>query len=150
MTPSIHTRDQAKAYAKRLRAEHASRHHEISYSAALELVAQELGYSDWNTLSARLSNAPEQPLQVGDRIVGQYLNQTISGYVLGLRELAGGRSFEVTINFDEPVDVVTFDSFSNFRKRIRAIISQDGISYHKTSDGVPHLIVSPDRNCELV
>ena len=146
----IHTRDQAKAYAKSLRAEHASRNQHISYSAALECVAKELGYSDWNTLSARLSNKAERPVQVGDRVVGQYLNQSISGYVLGLQELTGSHLFAVTIDFDEPVDVVTFDSFSNFRRRIRTTISKDGISYHKSSDGVPHLIISPDKNCELV
>lgn len=44
----------AKQMAKRLRASLASQQHEISHSAALELVAQQLGHKDWNTAAATL------------------------------------------------------------------------------------------------
>lgn len=47
--------EQAKQMAKRLRASLASRNQAVSHSAALELVAQQLGYNDWNTASASLS-----------------------------------------------------------------------------------------------
>ena len=135
------TREQAKLRAQAIRAEHAARNVTISHSAALEKVAVELGYRDWNTASARLSNLPEIPLQVGDRVAGAYLKQPFAGRVLGVREVYGGGSYEVTIQFDTPVDVVSFDSFSAFRSRVTATIGADGISASRTSDGHPHMQV---------
>lgn len=136
------TRDQAKRRAHALRDEAAGRGAPISLAAALERVARDLGYRDWNTASARLSNAPPVPLQVGDRVAGRYLKQPFEGRVLAVREFAGGGAFEVTLHFDEAVDVVEFESFSNFRQRVDATISSDGVSWSKTSDGQPHLVVA--------
>ena len=48
------TIDQAKAMAKRLRAALAAQNIDVSHSAALELVAAELGHADWNVASAKL------------------------------------------------------------------------------------------------
>ena len=138
---TILTRDQAKARARELRAELALAGTPISHSEALERVAQELGYRDWNTASARLSNLPDVPLQVGDEVAGSYLKKPFTGRVLAVSELAGGTAFDVTLEFDEPVDVVEFDSFSAFRRRINATVSSGGVSFAKTSDGVPHLVV---------
>jgi hypothetical protein len=138
---SISNRDQAKARARELRAELAAAGTPVSHSEALECVAKELGYRDWNTASARLSNMPEVVLQVGDQVAGRYLKQAFDGRVLAVREMAGGTAFEVTLEFDEPVDVVEFESFSNFRQRITMTISPAGVSFTKTSDGVPHLVV---------
>ena len=53
-------------------------------------MAAELGYRHWNIASARLSNEPEVPLQVGDLMAGRYLKQPFTGRVPGVRELAGG------------------------------------------------------------
>lgn len=136
------TREQAKQRATAIRAEHATRGLKISHSAALEKVAAELGYRDWNTASARLSNLPEIPLQVGDRVAGRYLKQPFAGRVLGVRQVYGGGSYEVTLQFDRPVDVVSFDSFSAFRHRVTATIGSDGVSAARTSDGRPHLEVA--------
>lgn len=141
MTPSITTRAQAKARARELRAEAARRAQSLSHAHALEAVARELGYRDWNTASARLSNQPDLPLQVGERVAGRYLKQPFEGRVHAVRELAGGMGHEVTLHFDEPVDVVAFESFSGLRQRVTAMVSEDGISWSKTSDGVPHLVV---------
>ncbi|MCD5997269.1 VOC family protein [Pseudomonas sp. CDFA 602] len=47
--------EQAKQMAKRLRASLALADQEVSHSAALELVAQQMGYKDWNTASALLT-----------------------------------------------------------------------------------------------
>lgn len=135
------TRAQAKTRAAEIRAEEAARGRAISHAAALERVAAELGYRDWNTAAARLSNRSAQPFAVGDRVEGRYLKQPFAGRVLALRELAGGEAFAVTLQFDEPVDVVAFDSFSNYRSRVNATVSVDGVSAAKTGDGVPHLIV---------
>lgn len=141
-TPTLPaTREQAKQRAHAVRAEHTARGIAMSHSAALEKVAAELGFRDWNTASARLSNLPEVPLQVGDRVAGNYLKQPFAGRVLGVREVYGGGSFEVTLQFDTPVDVVSFDSFSAFRHRVTATIGRDGVSAAKTSDGGPHLEV---------
>ncbi|MEQ9315869.1 MAG: glyoxalase superfamily protein [Henriciella sp.] len=141
---AITTRAQAKARAREIRAEHAANGRSISHAKALELVADELGYHDWNTASARLSNHPEVPLQIGERVSGRYLKQPFNGRVHAVRELAAGMGYEVTLHFDEPVDVVEFESFSGFRQRVSAMISEEGISWAKTSDGVPHLIVQRD------
>jgi hypothetical protein len=144
MTNTISTRAQAKARAKTLRAEANERGETLSHAQALESVAHSLGFKDWNTASARLSNQPEIPLQVGERVSGQYLKQPFHGRVHAVRELAGGTGYEVTLHFDSPVDVVEFDSFSGLRQRVSAMVAEDGISWHKTSDGVPHLIVQRD------
>ena len=139
MSSPINTREQAKARAREIRAVEALAGHAISHSAALERVAQELGYRDWNTASARLSNLPEVPVQVGDRVSGLYLKKSFEGVVLAVRDTGGGSAFEVTLHFDEPVDVVEFESFSAYRQRVTATISADGSSWSKTSDGHPHM-----------
>ena len=51
------TIDEAKAMAKRLRSALAERNIELQHTASLEVVAAELGYRDWNTASALLSEA---------------------------------------------------------------------------------------------
>ena len=137
------TRDQAKARARKLRADLAQTGEQISLAKALERVAIDLGFRDWNTASARLSNEPPVPLQVGDRVSGTYLKQPFAGRVLAMREWSGGTAFDVTLHFDDPVDVVSFESFSALRQRINATISPEGASFSKTSDGVPHLVIDP-------
>ncbi|MDX1292482.1 MAG: glyoxalase superfamily protein [Hyphomonas sp.] len=141
MSISITTREQAKARARAIRAEHADAGTSISHAKALEQVARELGYRDWNTASARLSNQPEAPCQLGDRLSGLYLKQPFEGRVHAIRELAGGMGYEVTLHFDVPVDVVEFESFSGFRQRVTAMVDGHGVSWAKTSDGAPHLIL---------
>ncbi len=54
------TLDQAKAMAKRLRSSLATRDIDMSHSTALELIAAELGYNDWNTAAAKLKNDPTE------------------------------------------------------------------------------------------
>ena len=141
MISHIYTRVQAKARARQLKAESSEK---LSLSAALEIVAKEMGFRDWNTASARLSNAPESHWQVGERVSGHYLKRAFKGRIHGVRELNSGSGYEVTVQFDTPVDVVDWESFSAFRQRITAYVSPEGISWTKTSDGVPHLIVAPE------
>lgn len=135
------TRDQAKRRARDLRTALAAAGETISQSEALERVAHSLGFRDWNTASARLSNQPDAPLQVGDAVSGRYLKQAFTGRVLAVRVLGGGSAFHVTLDFDAPVDVVEWESFSALRKRVGAQISADGRSFSKTSDGAHHLVV---------
>ena len=129
--------DDLKAQAKRLRAALAEDGDFISHSEALELLAKQLGFRDWNTLHAAIGNRPA-PLQLGDRIAGAYLGQPFEGEIIAVEALSGGRR-RITIDFDEAVDVVTFESFSAFRKRVTAVIDEDGKSAEKTSDGRPQM-----------
>jgi catechol 2,3-dioxygenase-like lactoylglutathione lyase family enzyme len=61
--------EQAKQMAKTLRASLAARDQDVAHSTALELVAQQLGYKDWNTASALLAqdNSPPTPAITFDR-----------------------------------------------------------------------------------
>ena len=52
-----------------------------------------------------------------------------------------GAAFDVTIRFDEAVDVVEFESFSNLRTQVQITVSAAGVSAFRTSDGVPHMVV---------
>ncbi|MBB3314346.1 MULTISPECIES: glyoxalase superfamily protein [unclassified Rhizobium] len=143
MTTAYPTIEELKSQAKRLRQAMETRGTAISHSAALELVAQQHGLRDWNTLSALATRPNEEPiaaLSVGAQVRGRYLNQAFSGKILALSAHGGGLH-KITIHFDEPVDVVTFESFSAFRQRINAQVDGNGVSPRKTSNGVPHLVL---------
>ncbi|MBI1171181.1 hypothetical protein GC209_07245 [bacterium] len=140
MTGFIPSRDAAKAQARALRASMAAEGREIGHSAALELIAKSLGHKDWNTLHAAIGNVDRAPVHLGQIVTGRYLKQDFMAEVIGIRALSAGR-YEVTLHFDKPVDVVSFDSFSNFRSRVHKVVGSDGRSVDKTSDGVPHLVL---------
>jgi len=142
MTQHIYTRVQAKARARKLKSESSGA---LTYGAALERVAQEMGFRDWNTASARLSNEPEACWQIGERVSGAYLKRPFRGRVHAVRELQDGAGYELTLHFDEPVDVVDWESFSALRQRVTAYVSPEGLSWTKTSDGVPHLTVAREN-----
>lgn len=138
--PSI---EELKVQARRLRQAMAERGDDMSHSAALELIAKQHGLRDWNTLSAlaaKPNDGPDAPFAVGAAVRGRYLNQAFTGKILALSAKSGGL-YKITIHFDEPVDVVAFESFSAFRQRINAQVDADGISPRKTSNGVPHLVL---------
>ncbi|MFD3190735.1 glyoxalase superfamily protein [Sedimentitalea sp. HM32M-2] len=130
-----------KAQAKSLRAALAGSGHTVSHSQSLELLARQLGHRDWNTLHASTGNAPSAPLYLGQRVNGTYLGQRFRAEIIGLREMAGGARLQVTLRFDAPVDVIRFDSMSNFRSQITAVIDRSGRTAEKTSDGQPHLVL---------
>ncbi|MHA6289035.1 glyoxalase superfamily protein [Maricaulis sp. CAU 1757] len=132
---------QLKAQARRLRTTLESEGNFISHSEALELIASQFGYRDWNTLHAAVGNRQAAPLAVGNTVSGRYLGQAFTGEVLSLSRLGAGERYRITLDLDTPVDVVRFDSFSSFRRRIRATIGRDGRSDSRTSDGAPHLVL---------
>ncbi|KAA1177957.1 hypothetical protein FP026_22405 [Rhizobium tropici] len=143
MTTTYPSIDELKAQARRLRQAMAERGDDMSHSMALELVAKQHGLRDWNTLSAlatKSNDGPDAPFDVGSAVRGRYLNQPFTGKVLAMSAKSGGL-YRITIHFDEPVDVVEFESFSAFRQRINAQVDADGISPRKTSNGVPHLVL---------
>lgn len=137
-TPSIQT---LKAEAKAMRAERTRAGTPLSHGQALEAVARQHGYRDWNTASASLPERVAVPLQVGQRVAGTYLSKPFTGLVIGMQLLADMRHHEVTVKFDRPVNVSKFDSMVIPRQRVRAIVGMDGVSPARTSDGEPHLRV---------
>ncbi len=128
-----------KAEARALREDHARDGTAITHSEALERVAKAHGYRDWNTAVASLPEPVACPVALGDRVSGTYLKQRFTGQVLATSMMPGGNLYKVTIAFDEPVDVVRFDSFSAFRKRVSVTVDPYGVSPDRTSDGEPHL-----------
>lgn len=131
--------DNLKAQAKRLRTTLSDEGTTVGHSKSLELIAHQYGYRDWNTLHAAVGNRPPAgPVALGQRVSGSYLSQPFEGEVIGVQALSPGR-YRVTFDFDEPVDVVTFDSFSAFRKRVSATVDEHGRTVERTSDGQPQL-----------
>ena len=113
-----------------------------SHSKSLELLAKWYGYRDWNTLFAAAPSEQEKHLpHVGERISGFYLGQKFEGSVTGAHQL-GPDKMRMTIKFDAPLDVVTFDSFLNYRQRVTATVDQNGQSVEKTSNGRPHMEIN--------
>lgn len=131
--------DAIKDQARRLRSSLASTGSDINHSKALELVASQYGFRDWNTLMAAIGNRPRK-LSTGDRVSGHYLGQRFSAEIIAINPMtsAPGR-MRITVHFDEPVDVVTFDSFSAFRRRVSVFIDETGKTVEKTSNGRPHM-----------
>lgn len=133
--------EELKAQAKRLREKLRQTGISLSHSEALEMVAHQHGVRDWNTLHAMAGN--RMRLRVGDRVEGLYLGQPFTAEIRGMTKLGDGAHRRVTLQFDKPVDVVRFDSFSSFRQRVTGEIGWDGRSPRQTSDGEPQLVVRP-------
>ncbi|WP_206453683.1 glyoxalase superfamily protein [Aurantimonas marina] len=137
---SIPTVDTLKAQAKRLRAGLEQDGHTFTHSATLELVARQHGFRDWNTLHASAEqDRTVADLLIGSAVAGRYLGQRFTGELIALQRLSKSGRFRATIQFDAPVDVVAFESFSAFRRRVTVTIDAVGATAEKTSDGRPHL-----------
>ncbi|MGL4094861.1 glyoxalase superfamily protein [Agrobacterium cavarae] len=136
-TPPLPSLDTLKDQAKRLRAGLADEGTAIGHSRALELIAAQYGYRDWNTLHAAVGNCPPfNPYMLGSRVSGYYLGQPFTGAILGVQSLGGDpERYRLTMHFDDPVDVVTFDSFSAFRQRVHCNVDASGRTTERTSDG---------------
>lgn len=133
-----------KDQAKRLRTSLHSQGNDVSHSKSLELIAAQFGFRDWNTLHAAVGNRPPlNPYMLGSKVRGHYLGQPFEAEILGVQTVGAGSSrYRLTLNFDEPVDVVTFDSFSAFRKRVNCTVDGTGRTSERTSNGRPHLELS--------
>ena len=135
--PSI---EDLKAQAKRLRARLEDDGQPVGHSQSLELVAHQYGYKNWNTLHAAVGNRPPPcPVVLGQRVRGRYLGQSFAGEVIAVRAVTPPGRFRITLHFDDPVDVVTFESFSAFRSRVNCTIDSRGVTAERTSNGQPHL-----------
>ena len=132
--------NELKQQARRLRSEIAAKSAPISHSQSLEMIAHQQGFKDWNTLHASASNRPAfEKLGLGDTVRGRYLGQAFEGEVVGIRTVKLGQLYHVSIQLEQAIDVVTFDSFSNFRRRLSCTVDQSGVSPAKTSNGKPHM-----------
>lgn len=123
-----------KALAKTLRQTRG-----ISHSCALEEIAHQFKYRDWNTLVA--AAGPQPPVRAGRQVSGLYLNVPFSGRVLWVKS-AGEGLFRVNIHFDDLIDVVPFESFSNIKNRANKVVNVKGVSIDKTTNGLPHLVLN--------
>ncbi len=135
----IHTMD-LKDQAKRLRSALQASGKPVSHAQALELVAKQNGYRDWNTASAMAPDTQPAPFTVGSAISGTYLGKPFTGQIKGVAK--SGDLYRITAVFDEPVDVVQFESFSNYRRQVTALLDKTGVTPQKTSDGTPHMQLS--------
>jgi hypothetical protein len=138
-TPSVQT---LKSEARALREERARVGEQLSHGAALEIVAKTHGYRDWNTARAILPERVQTPVQVGERVKGIYLGQNFRGMVIGVQLLGDMQHYEVTVKFDEPVDVVTSELFSAFRQRVRSTVDIHGVSKARLGNGQPQMQLS--------
>jgi len=143
MNNNLPTIETAKAQAKRLRVSLAGNGMTIGHGKALEMVAGQHGFRDWNTLHAAIGNTRPRPLvQVGEQVSGLYLGHAFTAEVLGVRSMADGSIHRVTVRFDEPVNVSKFASMDVLRRQVSANLNRDGVTAEKTSDGTPHMALS--------
>lgn len=137
--PDLPSLDGAKALAVALRKARAG-DAPITHSEALEVVARSHGYRDWNTFRAALADRPALcPVSEGARVSGRYLGQAFEGEVLKAAPTDRDGRWRVVVQFDDPVDVVRFESFSALRQRVACHLDRAGRTTETTSDGTPHL-----------
>ncbi|MBL4739640.1 MAG: hypothetical protein JKY12_01520 [Sneathiella sp.] len=137
---SIPPASELKKQAADLRAEKSLSEHPISHSRALELLSHKYGFKDWNCLrAASVALIRKCPVSIGEKVTGLYLGQPFKALVKSINDTGLSDRFRVSFHFDEPIDVVTFESFSSFRQRVSCTVNQDGITDEKTSNGRPQL-----------
>ena len=140
MTNTLTSIAAAKSAARELRARLAEEGRRIGHGQALELIARQNGFRDWNACHAALE-ASETPLwQPGARVRGRYLSQPFEATVVSATRVRPGW-VRLELDLDQPVDVVRFESFSSLRKRVQGTVGPAGVSRERTSDGQPHLVV---------
>lgn len=129
-----------KDQARRLRQALAASGTTINHSRALELLALQHGARDWNTLAAQAPRGPTLP-DVGSQVSGYYMGHHYTGQLKSLSWLSDKGVYRVSIQLDEPIDAVSFDSFSALRHRVSGTLDRTGTSFRRRSDGVPHLVM---------
>ena len=142
-SPQLPSLEVLKDQAKRLRDTLSRQGTVVNHSRALELIAGQYGFRDWNTLMGAIGNRPPvRSYSIGEQVIGHYLGQMFTGTIIAVQTLtsAHGR-YRVTFDFDEPVDVITFESWSAFRKRVTCTLDEEGRTVEKTSNGQPHMVL---------
>jgi hypothetical protein len=139
MTTSTPPRDVLKTQAKRLRNDMAARGQTITHAQALETVAHQWGFRDWNTAAAH-AGASHPGWAPGQRVTGRYLGHPFAGVVKAAQQSASG-FWSLTLRFDDAIDVVTSQLFSAWRRQVSTTVNAAGQSPQKTSDGQPHMVL---------
>lgn len=128
-----------KAEARRYRASHEAQGRSLTHARALELVARQHGYADWNTAAAKARVYPvPQSLGAGKHVKGRYLGREFTARIIASTQLEDDQVF-VTLDLAEPVDVVDSSRFSALRKRISGTVCGDGRSAARLSSGDPQI-----------
>ncbi|UYV35867.1 glyoxalase superfamily protein [Rhodobacteraceae bacterium D3-12] len=141
MTDFIPSPDGLKTLAKRLREAMAYAGTPLSHSEALETVARQHGFRDWNTAQASAKRQNPAPRwQIGQAVTGRYLGHAFTARIKSATESTGG-FWRLTLVFDQPVDVVASKAFSNFRRQVSCVINGQGVTHERTSDGTPHMVL---------
>jgi len=135
------SRDALKGHARRLRDTLSRAGTPVSHAVALEHLARQWGYRDWNTLSGAADRPAPQTWSLGQRVSGRYLGHDFTGTVKSVRA-KGPDHVHLAITFDTPVDVVASPRFSSLRKQISCTIGASGQTVEKTSNGQPHVVLN--------
>lgn len=138
MSTQLPSVTQAKDQAKRLRAKMSGDGCKIGHAQSLELVAHQHGFRDWNSLLVAIGNGSAEGWNVGDWVTGTYQSQPFSAHVISVSNIKP-EWFKLVLQLERAVDVVTSNSFSNYRQRIRGVVGPKGHSVERTSNGEPHL-----------
>ena len=143
MSSTTLTLDGLKNQAKRMRDHFAQKNIDISHSQALETLAKQHGFKDWNILSATLKRQSQMPTWPGidDDISGTYLGHAFTGKVIKTQATYGPSMRRYTIVFDEPIDVVASKYFSSYRQRINCFLDQSlkSVSHKGLPDNIVQL-----------
>jgi hypothetical protein len=140
MTGQLPTLHKAKALAKALRAGTPV----ISHAQALERIAKDHGFRDWNGFHAAINDLVPAAISAGTRVTGRYLSHAFAGEIIQTAPQDPGWT-RLEIKLDTPVDTVRFASFQNMRSRITGTIGPDGFSKERTSDGEPQLVIDTEN-----
>ncbi len=138
-----------KRQAARLRSALAAEGKVISHSGALELLARQHGYRDWNGLhaaAAATSIPVRDRLTVGADVRGRYIGRPFEGKVIGVSRFGADGRLRLVLHFNEPVDVAKVPSISAWRQRVSCTIDRYGRTAERTSDGQPHLELDVGRS----
>jgi len=92
-----------------------------------------------HTLDGLKSQA--KSLRVGQIVSGTYMGHKFNGVLKHVNVLQDGAYHRLTVRFDEAIDVIPFESLSNFRQQVNATVDKNGVTAEKTSDGRPHLVL---------
>ncbi|WP_375451668.1 glyoxalase superfamily protein [uncultured Devosia sp.] len=140
-TPSAQT---LKSEARALRDDRAKAGETLSQGAALEAVARAHGFRDWNTARASLPERVAVPFQLGMRVTGKYLSRPFRGLLIAVSVMSDMQHYQITVKFDDPVNVTPTFMFSAFRQRVTATIDIHGNSPARTGNGIPQLQLRAD------
>ena len=102
-------------------------------------MARAHGFRDWNTARASLPERMAVPFQLGMRVKGHYLSRPFNGVLIAVAVLSDLQHYDITVKFDEPVNVTPTFMFAALRQRVNATVDINGNSAARTSNGVPQM-----------